>query len=779
MNLTAEQKEAVEADREQIAVVAGAGAGKTRVLVERYLRHVIEERISPEQILAITFTRKAAAEMKRRIVRRLRDLGRHEEARLAQIGPISTMHSFCDRVLHEYPFEAGVDPKFTVMEDYVAKNIIGNAVRKTLAQPETLSEAATHLIRQTGTARKGGTTTLIHWVERAIDKLRTNGLRPEDLDHFARDPSLINRKWDELIEQTIVDDLGSPLPMGWNHDPKLLRSKYREAGRSMPKWIGSETEKEVEAEAAVLSAGLAELCVIAWRTLISEMERLRALDFNELEFRTYKLFETKPETLQGKYLRLMCDEAQDLNPMQHRILDLLPVEQRLFVGDPQQSIFKFRGAVRELFVEKVRSARQVPLTVNWRSTSRILKAVDSVFMPLWGDDYTRMRVPEVPSTDSDDPFVTSETASAPIEIWRTSTRGWEEGVAMGVRELIKDDVDPSKITVLIREHWQVDGLAVALRKHGIPFSIAPNIGKNYFLRAEIHDLASALRAVCDPYDSLSLLALLRSPLVGVSLDSVAKLALEARETGKPSWEVLTSGFEPASDMDEELIASFLSWFELLSKAADRMPAWQVLSQIFGATMIDAKLTRIVDGAQLIANTRRLLSVAGERRDMSPREFANWIESQQRLRTRWGDAASRSENAGAVRITTVHQAKGLEWEVVVVCCRSASQKRVEPPVVNPLVIAPIVYVGERKPRVFRYFEELELSSERAEEMRLLYVALTRAQSRLAIVVPDPVSQDAWAPKVRDRLAPNWQGSDSVLVRDFTKKVDCEHEVGSPA
>lgn len=776
MNLTSEQSRAVNATDDKLAVVAGAGAGKTRVLVERYLRHVIEEGISPEQILAITFTRKAAAEMKHRIVRRLRGLGRVEDARLAQVGPISTMHSFCERVLHEYPFEAGVDPKFTVMEESEAKNIIRDAVRRALSQADTLSDAATHLIRQTGTARRGGTTTLLHWIERAIEKLRIGGLQPDDLQQVASDPSAISRRWDEFVEGALARDLGSPLPMGWKDDLKQIRAMYKEAGRAFPKWIGTEVDKDAEAEAAILSAGLGELCVIAWRALISEMDRLRALDFNELEYRTCRLLETKPETVAGKYLRLMCDEAQDLNPLQHRILDAMPVERRLFVGDPQQSIFRFRGAVRELFVEKVQSLPGVRLTVNWRSTSRILRGVDSVFMPLWGDDYAEMRAPDDSTSDAGDPFATPHAIGAPIEIWRTSRPAWEHGVALGLREVIGGGVDPSKITVLIREHWQVDGLAVALRKHGVPFSIAPNIGKNYFLRAEIHDLASALRAACNPFDSLSLLALLRSPLVGISLDSVARLALDANESDISPWGILLSGFEPVIQMDDELIREFMTWFVPLSKSADRMPAWQVLSEIFGATMIDAKLTRVADGPQLIANTRRLLGVAGKRGDMGAREFADWIESQQRLRTRWGDAASRSEDAGAVRITTVHQAKGLEWEIVVVCCESAKRKGLEPPATDADLISPVVPAGSSKPMVFRYLEEQEASSAREEELRLLYVALTRTQSRLAIVIPDPVSKDAWAPKLRDRLVPNWQESESVIVRDFTKRADSEYEVG---
>ncbi|MCW5945885.1 MAG: UvrD-helicase domain-containing protein [Fimbriimonadales bacterium] len=775
MNLTGEQRDAVQAADERLAVVAGAGAGKTRVLVERYLRHVLDENVSPEQILAITYTRKAAAEMKRRIVRRLRDIGRDDDARRAQVGPIATMHSFCERLLREYPFDAGIDPKFEVMNDDAAKAIISTSVRRAMANSELLGDSAQELIRRVGAASRRGRQTqpsseLLNWVERAIEKIRVAGLRPEDLDPFSDRPDRVSDWWNEFLVERIAADLGEPPPDNWQTNTKQVRVIYREAGRAAPKWMTSDAHPETEEMAAKLSAGLCELCLIAWRDLIAEFDRLRQLDFNELEYRACRLLETKPDAVRGKYARFICDEAQDLNPMQHRILDAIPVDRRLFVGDPQQSIYRFRGAVRELFIEKIESLRTLRLSTNWRSTSRILRAVDSVFSPLWNNEYSVMRSPEDVDFESDDPFETAAPSGAPVEVWRVPNRSWDDATAQGIRMLLDEGVEASRITVLIREHWQVDGLAVAMRMHGVPFSIAPNVGKNYFLRAEIYDLASALRASCNPFDSLSLLALLRSPLVGLTLDSVAAIALAAAESDRSAWEVLKTNPEAAAIQDRDLLTEFLNWFEPLAKSADRMPAWQVLSRVFGATMIDAKLARMPDGPQLIANTRRLLSVCAERGEMGAREFADWIESQQQLRSRWGDAASQSDSAGNVHITTVHQAKGLEWDVVIVCGKSGRQKGIAPPAFDANLMTPVMPVEEAKPLVYRFIEENESKAASAEDQRLLYVSMTRARSRLVIVVPDAVSGDAWAPKIRDRLAPAWRGTEGVLVRDLVERPD---------
>ncbi len=782
MKLTEEQQRAIESPDESLAVVAGAGAGKTRVLVERYLGHVLDEGISPEQILAITYTRKAAAEMKARIVRRLRELGRNEDARLAQVGPISTIHSLCERLLREYPFDAGIDPKFEVLPEGESSEIVRQAVRRALVRSETLGESTRTLIHRIGGERQrgvfgGSSARLLDWVGRTIDKSRVMGLRPDDIAPFADNPVAVLAWWDDFLDSQIETDLGERPPRDWKLNTKQLKAVYRAAGRSAPKWFNSDADPPTENDAAILSAGLSELSTIAWRELLAEFDRLRALDFNELEYRACALLQARPEALKGKYLRLMCDEAQDLNPMQHRILDAMPVERRLFVGDPQQSIFRFRGAVRSLFVEKVESLPTVRLTTNWRSTTKILRAVDTVFAPLWPTDYVAMRSPDDVLTTDGDPFESVEGTGVPIEIWRTQRNKWDDGTARGLSSLIEEGIDPGSITVLIREHWQVDSLAVAMRSRGVPFSIAPNVGRNYFLRAEIYDLASALRAACDPYDTLPLLSLLRSPLVGITLNSVAKLGLDAQENGDSVWQILLTGPQTGSPSDDELLKVFLEWFEPLTKSADRLPAWQVLSEVFGATKIDARLARMPDGPQLIANTRRLLSVAADRGEMGAREFADWIESQQQLRVRWGDAASQSDSATAVRITTVHQAKGLEWDVVVVCGRAGRKKALEPPATHETLVTPVVPVGDMKPMVYRLLEYRESEAALAEEQRLLYVAMTRAQSRLVVVVPDSVAGDAWAPKVRDRLAPNWQGSESVKVRDLTQDSAPAHEVAT--
>ena len=117
IKLTDQQPKVVHSQERTLLVRAAAGAGKTRVLTERYLKHVLQDRLAPEQILAITFTRKAAAEMKRRIVARLIENGRYLDAQAAETGPIQTIHGFCERVLREHALEAALDPAFEILSE--------------------------------------------------------------------------------------------------------------------------------------------------------------------------------------------------------------------------------------------------------------------------------------------------------------------------------------------------------------------------------------------------------------------------------------------------------------------------------------------------------------------------------------------------------------------------------------------------------------------------------------------------------------------------------------
>ncbi|MDQ2987179.1 MAG: UvrD-helicase domain-containing protein [Armatimonadota bacterium] len=769
MNLIEEQIDAVLFGRglKAIAISAGAGAGKTGVLVERYLHAIKELGESPAELLTITFTRKAAAEIKKRIVDRLRSEGMDDEARQAQVGPISTIHGYCERLLREYPFDAGLDPRFDILSPNTTHELITQCSALILSDKESMDDAERDLLGMRGIRSYAGkrTESIEAWIIDAIESFRTAGKSPMDLERLAESSENVRESW-RLYLEMCGREAGVDLPDGW------LIEGIRSGGEP---WMRSKAYEEIEAKAARATQGLASLAARTWRQLLAEFDRTASLDFSELESRALRLLEERPEIIKGKYKRLLIDEAQDLNPVQYALVRATPVDQMLLVGDPQQSIYGFRGAKRELFMDFLKSAEKRHLVVNWRSTELLVGSMKSVFERIWGDEYTRMKPAAVSVTEGDDPFE-SESVGAPLEIWKAHKA--EIGISEGVRTLIQiEKVPASEITVLIRAASNLEDIVRAMRSKNID-PIILGAGKRYFQRNEIRDLGSALLAAANPYDNLSLLSLMRSPLVGISLDGCLRCAAIARETNKPILAVVGEA-TTLDDIDGKRVSEMFRWLIPLSESADRLPAWEVLSRILADTQADIRFALAQNASQLIANSRKLMQIAMENREMSAAEFGEWITNRQSIRISGASALSDAEYENEAddrpSIATMHSAKGLEWETVVV---DASQKlwgghrddlRIDA-FAGVLAVAirdaGVLEKDRHRPRAHSAIAHRNQKNEIDESRRLMYVAMTRAKKRLAVVV-DSSRKGACAADILAGLAPNWQGSPNVVVRDFTQ------------
>lgn len=768
MNLIEEQLDAVRFGQGQnyLAIAAGAGAGKTGVLVERYLYAITEFGESPAELLTITYTRKAAAEIKRRIVERLRDEGLHGQARQAQVGPISTIHGYCERLLREYPFDAGLDPRFDILTPNTTHELIAKCAAEVLAAKDAMDDCESDLLRLRGIRSYAGmqAETIEAWIVKTIDEFRVAGKSPEDLDALAESPEAVREAWTRYLENCGRES-GIDLPPGWMIDG------LKSGGEP---WMRTRAYEEIEAKSARATQGLASLAARTWRKLIEEFDRTASLDFSELETRALRLLQTRPEIIEGKYKRLLIDEAQDLNPVQYALIRATPVKQMLLVGDAQQSIYGFRGAKRELFQEYLKVSETRHLVVNWRSTPLLLGAMRSMFERIWGDDYTRMR-PSVGLAESDDPFDT-DGGGAPVEIWKANKA--DMGIASGIRELVKSEsVKPSDVTVLIRTANDLEDIVRSMRS----FDLDPKIlgaGRRYFQRNEIRDLGSALLAAANPLDDLALISLMRSPLVGISLDGCMRSASLARDSSKPIMTTLMES-TPLDEIDSKRWSEMLRWLLPLSQTADRVPAWEALSRVMADTQADLRFAMATNASQLIANSRKLLQIAMENREMSAAEFGEWISNRQSFRISGASALSDAEYSlesdDRPAIATMHSAKGLEWEVVVV---DATQKywasksddlRIDSfsgILAVALREAGVLEKDRKQPRTHAAIAHRNQKAEIEEVRRLMYVAMTRAKKRLAIVV-DSARRGAFAADVLAGLAPNWQGSKNVVVRDFTQ------------
>lgn len=742
---TPEQRLVIGSEDEHLFVAAAAGSGKTRVLVERYLR-LVQSGLRPDQILTITYTRKAAAEMKRRIVGRLRNEGRDEDAQVAETGPIQTVHSFCERTLRENSVAAGLDPEFQIVDPNETASIIAGAIADALTlgfDDEAEDPLVIGLVEalagkrasfRTGQEMDSPHEVLLRSVHEVIEKIRGTRWRVEDLEAMASDTVALYGRW---LAQ-LMSDLPPVVKEHMPPDGKLverLEKGFKAAKVARPNWVKQFDEDEMEA--ARHTVALLRLAARAWRKLESEMQRRNKLDFTLLERLAVNLVANDPEVgarLSKQYPAIFVDEAQDLNPMQYRLLTALASGRRMLVGDAQQSIYGFRLADVDLFRNHPIEAKikPLPLSRNFRSLPGILSFVDSVFAQVWGEGYRAMSV----VSGTLDLDVTPIQIFDGIELWPQDQRDTAE-VARHIQSLVQElEVQgrPAKdICVLVRKSTYAVDLLRRLERLGVRARISGGT-ERYYTRMEVRDVANALRALTNPHDDFSLLATLRSPFVGLSFDAIALLA--HKESGSV-YRRIEGGEVALPEADAEALAHFLKWFKPLAAYADRLSAWEAIAELYAASPYLETLARRSNYAQLLANARKLLALATASPEVGPAEFAENVRETQRLRHREGEAPVDDEDADGVLIMTIHKAKGLEFPVVVVpethlptARKARGWLAVDARI--PMVVTRFPGGGSL---FFEYLAARDAARDADEEWRVLYVALTRAQTQLCVVI-DP-------------------------------------------
>jgi ATP-dependent helicase/nuclease subunit A len=751
---TEEQADVIGSHARSMVVTAAAGAGKTAVLVKRYLKHV-RDGMEPDQILTITFTKKAAAEMKRRIVGELREEKRFRQAQIAETGPIQTIHSFCERLLRENSLEAGLDPRFEIAGDGESGEMLERAVREALSSPLDEHQEAERLIaflagQRSFSSGQSPYAKLEEAVRSIMGRMRGSGLTLEDLEQDYVKPDSLRA----IFERLILAEL--PLPVAEflrrNSDGSLaerLQAAYKDWGERAPRWVAAKPDEAADQQALEHTAGLFQLCAAAWLGVEQEMDREQKLDFTALEARALRLLKRSSATrvrVQRQYKVVMVDEAQDVNPIQHQLLETMGIESEMLVGDTQQSIYGFRLADPRLFQSRIDDDSK-RLSVNKRSQPGILKFVDLVFGRLWGDGYAPMTPPLAPI----DLNVIELPIYPDVELWHQQDKNCGE-IAVLIQRMI-DDCAPklSDIAILVRDSAFAQEIQAALTSRDIPSRITGGT-ERFYARLEIRDLANTLKALGDPYDDFAVLAMLRSPVVGLSLDAIAVLRQATSEIRHPKSEIsrrpvveALPTFESPVPEDGPKLQRFLEWFTPLRSFADRLSAWEVLSELFAVSDYLSSLARRRNAAQLLANVRKLLRLAAEEPELGPLEYAERIREIQRLKHREGDAPAEDEKAELITIMTVHKAKGLEWKIVIVPqMHKPIGRRTNDVEVDARLKLAITKFGKKPSVYYTWLAEQRNEREREEELRLLYVAFTRARERLCVVThgsskPDTLSK----------------------------------------
>lgn len=716
-NPTAEQVEIINQNDGSTVVVASAGSGKTYVVVERYLRLVREFGVRPSQILTITFTNKAAAEMKRRIVDRLFENSFYEQAQEAETGPIQTIHSFYEKLLRENSVEAGMDPKFELASGGESDRLKRDAVRHVINSAEDDdNELVSLFVKATVGKAEYGQVGAYEKLEsetiRVLNNFRSSGHEPSFFERlYESGESFLQSTHAELIRR-----LPGYMQIAIEQSPNTFwrDAAYQEAGKmrgekSKFPWLRDSQPNELEA--AKLTCGLAQLALRAWAQYEIILGRDRKIDFDGLESRAVRLIESSLQVRQRisrQFMHVIVDESQDLNSNQFRLFDAIDSQSKMLVGDGKQSIYAFRNADVSLFNARALKG-SLKLSRNFRSAKSIISLVDVVFSQAFGDSYF--------VANPDRPFDEMDDFSGVERIHLSSKANWHE-LADFVATEQANGTKLNSICILIRRHKEAEAIEAAFKRRGI--GVRMNAGQSqFFARSEVRDLVNALLAVSSKSNQFAWLATLRSPIVGLSLDSIVLLA------------------KPTEDMklkleDQAKLERFQSWFLDLRNQVDHVPASDILSRIINKSDLFVNLLELPEGRRRIENVRKLLLLAMDSPELSAREFAELIRNIERLRHDEGDAATTDESEDLVTLMTIHKAKGLEWETVIL---ADGMDHKAPPINTPIFDAETGWLGywQKGKSTFaaEYIRHLKSLKEKEELKRLQYVAMTRAKKRLVL------------------------------------------------
>jgi ATP-dependent exoDNAse (exonuclease V) beta subunit len=778
--LNQQQLTAVEAGGE-VFVSAGAGTGKTAVLVERVVRAVTERGLDVDSILVITYTRRAAGELRTRIRAALAERGRHDLARELDGAWISTIHGFCARLLRAYPLAAGLDPRFRELDEAQAAVLRSEAFGEALAEfcagddPQRLELLATYgsdrlrrmLTSVYETLRAAG-----RELDLAVAARPELGERIEELRAAAR--SLVSDPEATDAQRRTAAELLELLERDLRPDRLMSLGGFKARGDRAAAYcetLAGVEQAALDEAAARDRALLQELLTLFAERYAQTKARESALDFEDLQLEARDLLRSQPELRereQGRFRSILVDEFQDTNRLQTEIVDLLrtPETELFFVGDEFQSIYGFRHADVQVFRERREAVDQpLSLTLNYRSRPEVLAAVNELFGSHFGGEFQELAAAaEFPDPVFGHPV---ELLVTEKESYKDSGVHWRRGEARAVARRVRELVDtgaatPGEIVLLFAAGTDAEWYEDELRRAGLPTYRAT--GKGYFGQQQVVDLLMYFRLLHNRYDDTALLSVLASPFVGVSNDALALLRRVASR--RPLFSGLEHSLPPGlAERDERLMRAFRQRYDRLVEAMPRLSLERLCEQIVAEHDYDLAVLAQWDGRRRYANMRKLARLARsyeELRGPDVEGFVRFVGEQEAVGARELEAVAEEEEADAVRLLTIHAAKGLEFKVVIVA--DAGRDRV-PPSPDEILALPDGRFGFRvadpvtakRRGAFDYeaVKEARQEAERAERLRLYYVAMTRAKERLIVSgsvdfasereTPTPI---AW---VLDRLA----------------------------
>lgn len=865
---TTDQRHAIECRKGSVLVSAAAGSGKTAVLVERVIRRLTDKDnpCSAEDLLIVTFTRAATAQMREKIgaaiLKRLSEdpTDRHlrRQYMLLPFAKICTIDSFCNDLVRENFHALGISPDYSLLDNETAvimKNDVCEAMLERAYEEDSdgrFSELSDMM--SSGSSDEDFAKLIIKmydistaypfpdlWLDSLIgeysqpdiNKSRWGGIIKKyvcdmldycvsssrgmmtamesdpivadaygaavqsDINMYAELREKINSDWDEALEafKTVKYMSLGRVPKGYESETKNVvttaRKKLKDLLKKVPGIMCVSSEEHADDMRLLRDpvTKLIELVKQFGREYSAEKDKMNSADFSDILHRALNLLAVSDGSggyiktdlareLSSHYVEILVDEYQDINEAQDMIFRAISAdENNLFtVGDVKQSIYRFRQAMPEIFLRRRSTTHSfesgkyplgITLGSNFRSRVGVTSCVNYIFRQLMSTEAGELEYDDSEALNAAAKYPERDTPDCELHVVTDKGNRADtlEAQARYVAKYIERTVREGKMLVtkggalhpasygdfciLLRTAKNVSSVyANALSERGIPV-FSPETG-GFFEAAEISFILSLLRVLDNPVQDIPLAAVMLSPLFGFSAGELADIRASAKERLEAGeTEPLYRSVAVSADEGSKKAAAFLKKIESLRRLSLTLSAGELVRRVCEETGFDAIVGAMPDGERRRLNVGLLCDYAEKYEaagNLGLSGFIRFIDKVARTSGDLATAARPSENADIVRIMTVHQSKGLEFPICILAdMQHAFNERDN---TESVLISSSAGLGMKR-RTEDGISVYDTASRRAavitsermgrsEEMRVLYVALTRAKENLVMVtsVPNP-------------------------------------------
>ncbi len=860
---TTQQNRAITEHGRNVFVSASAGTGKTAVLSGSCVNVVTNTSACPDvwSVLVVTFTEMAAEEMRSRIAKQLRlemettadaALRRHLRHQLILLGAadISTIHSFCKRIITEHFYEIGLDPTFGIIDADEAKLLKTEILEKTIDwawKQNNIADALRLLMTRRDLRMMEGFPATIIEISYFLDGVvsRDNWLErakvlAETVDPFATDIAQVQKRvvtdklqeaisrlefalniynklnlsgeWAAKCRKNYIEPVRQCLESfkkgRWEFErPRVSKPNDVAQADFIGKIVGDALDSVKELKnLAVLNPEylnkftgaigtqtkvLIELVRHFDESYRQAKQAINCLDFADLEHYALRLLtdeKSKPSQtalkLRKKYKYVFVDEYQDINDVQQAIIDMVGSPGNVFaVGDPKQSIYRWRGARPEIFIDNLKLASTKPsgklglrvdLQDNFRSVKQILDFANKVFSrimtaPFAGIDYDESAhlkpysqdTAQIERSPSVELHILDEAKNNPDAAPLGDRRLQAAMIAQRIKQLVDADsneriidketkkprpVEYRDIVVLMRALAGKSDFVEALRMEGIPVSCDAAAG--YFEATEIADMLCLLKVLDNPRRDIELAAALRSPFFSFTDTELAGIRLNSKKNNRDvsfydcAISLCKSGDELANKLTKA-IAILDDWRTVARRGRLAELIWHIYRQAGYLSFVCA----LPDGPARRANLLKLHDraiqfegFAGNSGVPSLTRFIVFLEKLIAAGEDWSKPQPEAGTGNTVRIMSIHKSKGLEFPVVFVADLDSKFNKKDSSrecvLDENLTLGLKIIDAENNSRLdslaYQVIEEQNRRKSLAEEMRILYVAMTRAMNRLILI-----------------------------------------------